>query len=658
MKAALALILAVVIAAFAVCADSPFLAERNIIGINLSAKIKLDSVSPDFSVEYVNANVSFVPSDYEYQKVLSISTSPEAVMGAGVMKFLWQSPKQGELDALMNMTVELVPWQPKVREKVGFPIRQLDRELIPYTMPSESIDSDDQDIIRLASGLAEGENDLYVVAFMAANWTQRNVEYNLSTLTADVSQKASWVLKNRQGVCDELTNLFIAMMRSLGVPARFVSGVAYTDSPLFPDNWGPHGWAEVYFPDYGWVPFDVTYGEFGYIDAGHVKASDSVDSGQAVELSASAYGRGFAIRTDEIGIKPGIMSSEGLVRPQVDMSASVAEEEVGFGSYNLVELSLRNLKDYYVAVEVIAGNTKGLDVDNPIRHVLLRPGEERKEYFYIKVDDGLDKRFIYTFPAGFYATRNATSITSFSAGSRAETFDKRYFDRLIVKKEERKTAAAGIALNCSPDKTQYYAYETANISCYAKNSGNKFISGLSVCLVGCDTFDLGITQGRNSFFTQGFSKPGSQSVIITASNEDVSESELLKLNVLDVPEIELSSITYPGNVSYNDAFNVSFVAARKSTSTPVKLSAAVGNKRLEVEALNESSRLVFSFTGRELKEGINNLQMSVKYEDLNGRVYEKKAEIRITLKKLALWQRIKLFFRGIFGLGSYNARHK
>ena len=61
------------------------------------------------------------------------------------------------------------------------------------------------------------------------------------------------------------------MLRAVGVPAKFVSGVAYTDSPLFTERWGGHGWAEVYFPEIGWVAFDPTFGEFGWIDVGHIK---------------------------------------------------------------------------------------------------------------------------------------------------------------------------------------------------------------------------------------------------------------------------------------------------------------------------------------------------------------------------------------------------
>ena len=73
-----------------------------------------------------------------------------------------------------------------------------------------------------------------------------------------MTEPATWVYDNRQGVCDELTGLFISMLRELGIPARFVSGVSYTNLPEFAKPWGGHGWAEVWFPDVGWVPFDVT----------------------------------------------------------------------------------------------------------------------------------------------------------------------------------------------------------------------------------------------------------------------------------------------------------------------------------------------------------------------------------------------------------------
>lgn len=75
----------------------------------------------------------------------------------------------------------------------------------------------------------KGESDYYKVVYELSDWTKTNIDYDLNTITAKAVKKSSWVLENRQGVCDELTNLFISMLRSVGIPARFVTGMVYTN---------------------------------------------------------------------------------------------------------------------------------------------------------------------------------------------------------------------------------------------------------------------------------------------------------------------------------------------------------------------------------------------------------------------------------------------
>ena len=94
-------------------------------------------------------------------------------------------------------------------------------------------------------------------------------------------QKSSWVLATREGVCDEITNLFVSFLRSLNIPTKYVSGMAYSGAI---DGWGPHAWAEVYFPKYGWIPFDVTFGQYGWIDPGHVKMREGKDAKESSVL--------------------------------------------------------------------------------------------------------------------------------------------------------------------------------------------------------------------------------------------------------------------------------------------------------------------------------------------------------------------------------------
>ncbi len=75
-------------------------------------------------------------------------------------------------------------------------------------------------------------------------------------------------LKKGRGVCQDFTHLYVAVMRKLGIPARYVSGIVHedTDQELLGAS-QTHAWAEVLFPSQrssdgtgGWVGIDPTNG--------------------------------------------------------------------------------------------------------------------------------------------------------------------------------------------------------------------------------------------------------------------------------------------------------------------------------------------------------------------------------------------------------------
>ena len=65
------------------------------------------------------------------------------------------------------------------------------------------------------------------------------------------------MLDELHGDCGQVSLLYISMMRSLGVPARWESGWM-----LHPWSKNLHDWAEVYFEGIGWVPVDVSFGRY------------------------------------------------------------------------------------------------------------------------------------------------------------------------------------------------------------------------------------------------------------------------------------------------------------------------------------------------------------------------------------------------------------
>jgi transglutaminase-like putative cysteine protease len=71
-------------------------------------------------------------------------------------------------------------------------------------------------------------------------------------------------LEARGGSCRDFAVLMMAAARSLGVPARFVSGYLYSAAAREPAAAGhTHAWVRVHVPGCGWVDIDPTNGTVG-----------------------------------------------------------------------------------------------------------------------------------------------------------------------------------------------------------------------------------------------------------------------------------------------------------------------------------------------------------------------------------------------------------
>lgn len=85
-------------------------------------------------------------------------------------------------------------------------------------------------------------------------------EFNAAATT--VSSPILETLEKRQGVCQDFAHLGIGCLRSLGLPARYVSGYIETQPPPGKPKLAgadmSHAWFAVFAPDTGWVDFDPT----------------------------------------------------------------------------------------------------------------------------------------------------------------------------------------------------------------------------------------------------------------------------------------------------------------------------------------------------------------------------------------------------------------
>lgn len=70
------------------------------------------------------------------------------------------------------------------------------------------------------------------------------------------------VMKEKKGVCQDFAQIAIACLRSVGLPAKYISGYIETLPPEGQEKLigtdASHAWFSVYIPTFGWVDFDPT----------------------------------------------------------------------------------------------------------------------------------------------------------------------------------------------------------------------------------------------------------------------------------------------------------------------------------------------------------------------------------------------------------------
>lgn len=133
------------------------------------------------------------------------------------------------------------------------------RRQFPELRTEPFIEVDHPEIVALAHRLAGESSDPRVVAQRINQWVHDSLRKDIAVGIPS----ALHVLHTRRGDCNEHTQLFVALARAAGVPARIATGLVYVDGKFY-----YHAWPEVLLR--GWVAVDPTFGQFP-ADAAHLR---------------------------------------------------------------------------------------------------------------------------------------------------------------------------------------------------------------------------------------------------------------------------------------------------------------------------------------------------------------------------------------------------
>lgn len=127
-----------------------------------------------------------------------------------------------------------------------------------YLSAEGGIRPDAPDIRKLAQEIAGKETDGRTVARKLGEWTYANLKWK------KVQSDTIETLASREADCLEHSELYVALARSRGLPARVVVGAALSGGAF-----GAHAWVEVYLGQ--WVELDPTWGLMEHVDATHLR---------------------------------------------------------------------------------------------------------------------------------------------------------------------------------------------------------------------------------------------------------------------------------------------------------------------------------------------------------------------------------------------------
>ena len=177
-------------------------------------------------------------------------------------------------------------------------------EASPLVKPEE-VTADARQIAQDGLGLLETVGTV-------VDWVHANIRYERGATS--VATSAEYILETRTGVCQDMTQLAIALLRALGIPTRYVSGLLATQEGE------THAWIEFLHPSLGWLPADPTRGHRLSVDDDLIKFAIGMDYTQASPVEGTFVSPGTGHLDIAVGkalpddLTPSLEDARNLIR--------------------------------------------------------------------------------------------------------------------------------------------------------------------------------------------------------------------------------------------------------------------------------------------------------------------------------------------------------
>lgn len=248
----------------------------------------------DFTYNYdVNPVASFeftIPADRYNQRIIfsEIEPSPAVTVrdtdGNYIVKYTPEA-LEGAKNVTISGTALVYPSDVFLTDKAA----QAQHDISQYLKADEYWESNDINIINKANELTAGLETNIQKAYSIYNFVSQTLIYEKNIILSEHDRKGAAVsiLSPEGSVCQEFSDLYIALARAAGVPAREVAGFADDIRAEDSSALTLHSWVEFWDDETGWLMADPTWGGstqsnyFGKLGSDHfvmvIRGIDSIE---------------------------------------------------------------------------------------------------------------------------------------------------------------------------------------------------------------------------------------------------------------------------------------------------------------------------------------------------------------------------------------------
>jgi transglutaminase-like putative cysteine protease len=597
--------------------------------LNITLKARLIK-GRDYSIKNISLKTKSFPKKTSYQKIIYFETKPNSTIENEelITKLIPEDIISFKLNSIILRERAYL-----VNKDVPFPERTYGME--EYLKRTKVLNFNER-IKQKASEIIEGSPDLFSAVTEIGFWIYKNMEYDLNY--SNLEKDALWVFENMRGTCDEYSNLYAAMLRSIGIPARIVNGIAYSDLEET-KGFNPHAWIEVYFNEIGWVPFDANYGEFGFLDNSHIILEYPKENKS--QITYSWFGNNVEVVGESNFINASVINISGYDDEDLGIEVNVFKKEVYLESYNVIYSIIENKMNSYRTICLKISENRNLVLEDDVEKCTVLKPESKSTIYWILRTMNFERNYIYRVPVVVYNNLHKVN-TSFIVSQDYPVVSKDDAYN-FVKQFDKREYVRKIEIKCSPK--EFYEDEN-NLVCEFKNSGNTIFDPLTVCSSKeCFEIKLSINDDKTLNFKINNSKIGFSREDISLSAENFSKKYFFEYKVIEIPKISISSVEIPQNTNFRENFRIKILVKKEKGDldyATLHLIHKNFERRLNIENLEEENELLIELPSKLLNEGNNEITIRIDYSDKHQRNYFVESKTNIILNKLNLWQRILL----------------